>query len=204
MDDGKGKRTAVFCVQHFVDPSIHHWGSTTTSNYWLPKAKSYSSYVVHMLFLEICRNFLGFLWCCHIDAHCIHIKNFWSDYPTQKNIYNVPHQSGTIDGDCSYSTADQARSRCSCCFPVRVWCKVKNYWSESGRGFTNLLKGTLTVVIERKETVNHSLHAQMISSDLQHPTTPTFLMSLLINMLILSSAVLYSKLEVEGKNKGET
>ncbi len=67
-----------------------------------------------------------------------------------------------------------------------------------------MLKGTLTVFTERKETVNHSLHAQMISSDLQHPTSPTFLMSVLINMLILSAAVLYSHSEVKRQNKGET
>ncbi len=140
-------------------------------------------------------------------AHYTYIKNRWSCYPPQKNILETHRLNVWCNrgfGHCSYSAADQASGRCTCSFPIRVRCKVRNYWSESGRGFTNLLKGTLTVVTERKETVNHSLHAQMISSDLQHPTTPTFLMSLLINMLILSSAVLYSKLEVERKTKGET
>lgn len=41
----------------------------------------------------------------------------------------------------------------------------------------NLLKGTLTAFTKRKRTVNHSLHAQMISSDLHRRTVPTFLMS---------------------------
>lgn len=72
----------------------------------------------------------------------------------------------------------------------------QNCCSESRRGFTRLLKGTLTVITERKETVNHSLHAQMISSDLQPPTTPTFLMSILINGLVLSLAGLCGDLKI--------
>lgn len=74
--------------------------------------------------------------------------------------------------------------------------KGQNYWSESRHGHANLLKGTLTVFAERKGTVNHSLPAQMISSDLQHPTTPSILMSVLISMLILSFAAMYGQLEV--------
>lgn len=69
----------------------------------------------------------------------------------------------------------------------------ENYCGDRRREFTKLLKGTLIIITERKETVNHALHAQMISSDLQFPTSPTFLISILINVLFPSADGVHSR-----------